>query len=67
MSDINQYWKAAHDYRRTADPEIRHQARVVLLGLALGDSKAGKCAAELLRGEGVAVIRPAVARGTKAI
>lgn len=63
----SEYWSAAQMYRTASDPEMKHQARVALIGLALGNDRVSKLAANLLRTEGLAVIKVSVPRDVKAV
>jgi|GEM_PF-4961225 len=52
------FWRAVTAFRAANTEESRHQARVTLLQLAVGDDTlVGQRAAEALRAEGLVVIR----------
>ncbi len=57
-SKANDFWGAARAFRAPPNAEAKHQARVALLRLAIGDTgPIGERAAETLRKEGLVVIR----------
>lgn len=66
--DAGGYWSAARKFRAPPDAEAKHQARVELLKLALSDMTAiGQRAADMLRQEGIIVVRNVNVVGARAL
>jgi hypothetical protein len=64
--DISDFWQAAQDFRSAQGIETRHKARVALLRIALGNNNVSQRAVDLLRTEGLVIIREAAVLKTKA-
>lgn len=66
--ELSDFWQAAQQFRAAKTEDTKHGARVMLLRIALeNNNKLGERAAELLRTEGLAVIRDTHTLTTRAI